>query len=189
MIELPLLTNYPDGIKGILLGILIFFPAGISNMAPLIANKIPGYNRWNATMDFGKSFRGIRIFGDHKTWRGFVAGTFAGTFLGTLMYIAIAESRGVEITLPEYAALACALSAGALVGDAVKSFFKRRSNVPSGKSWFPFDQLDYIVGALVFALPFGLPPLLAVTVVPVFFAGHLLSTYLGYLFKFKDAPI
>jgi CDP-2,3-bis-(O-geranylgeranyl)-sn-glycerol synthase len=37
-----------------------------------------------------------------------------------------------------------------LVGDLVKSYFKRRLNIPSGQRWLPWDQLDMVIGGIVF---------------------------------------
>lgn len=169
---------------------LIFLPAGIANMTPLLANKVPGLNKWNTPMDFGKSWRGVRIFGDHKTWRGFVTGVFMGTVSGIIITGLLFPVGHSSHNTIMWALFGFALSAGALLGDAVKSFFKRRSGVPSGKSWFPFDQLDYIVGALICTLPFGSLNLgFIISVVPVYFGGHLITTYIGYKLHFKNAPI
>lgn len=35
---------------------------------------------------------------------------------------------------------------GALSGDLIKSFFKRRFKIPSSNPWPVFDQLDFILG-------------------------------------------
>ena len=45
--------------------------------------------------------------------------------------------------------LALLFGGGALVGDLFKSFVKRRLGKKSGTAWFPFDQLDFVVGALL----------------------------------------
>jgi CDP-2,3-bis-(O-geranylgeranyl)-sn-glycerol synthase len=37
---------------------------------------------------------------------------------------------------------------GAMGGDSVKSFIKRRIGIPPGRPWVPFDQLDFVLGAL-----------------------------------------
>jgi CDP-2,3-bis-(O-geranylgeranyl)-sn-glycerol synthase len=37
----------------------------------------------------------------------------------------------------------------ALVGDSLKSFFKRRLNLRPGAPWIPFDQIDFVVAALI----------------------------------------
>lgn len=43
-----------------------FLPAGLSNMAPVLINKVPVINRWNTPLDFGKSYKGERILGKTK---------------------------------------------------------------------------------------------------------------------------
>ena len=40
---------------------------------------------------------------------------------------------------------------GALLGDIVESFFKRRVGRKRGENWIPFDQLDFILGVLFFS--------------------------------------
>jgi CDP-2,3-bis-(O-geranylgeranyl)-sn-glycerol synthase len=165
---------------------VVFLPAGIANMTPLLANKVPGLNRWETPMDFGCSFGGIRIFGAHKTWRGIITATACGTLAGLVIAHTLLRSDSSMPWLPYFAAM----SFGALAGDAIKSFFKRRVGIASGKSWVPFDQIDYIIGALVCTLPFGLPKLsFVLSVLLLYFVLHLAVTYIGYLLHFKKDPI
>ena len=164
--------------------LLFFLPAGISNMVPVLASKLPGLSEWNAPLDAGKTYRGKRIFGKNKTWRGLISGTIAGTVVAMVVYGTFTDLR-IELIL-----IGAAMSAGALIGDAVESFFKRQRGIQSGKAWFPFDQTDYIIGGLLFTLPFGVLPLwLLVWVFVMYFGLHLLSSYIGYLLGLKDEPI
>ncbi len=164
--------------------LLFFLPAGISNMTPVLASKLPILRNWNTPLDFGKTYRGKPIFGKNKTWRGLISGTIAGTLIAMVIYGTFSDMDLGAI------AVGTAMSFGALVGDAVESFFKRQRGVPSGKAWFPFDQTDYIIGGLVFTLPFGILPLwLVIWVFVMYFGLHLLSSYIGYLLGLKDAPI
>jgi len=48
---------------------------GVANMAPVIFCRIPILG---APVDFGRAFRGKRIFGDHKTWRGIILAVIWG---------------------------------------------------------------------------------------------------------------
>ena len=156
-------------------------------MVPVFASKLPVLRKWNTPIDFGTSFRGHRLFGTNKTWRGLLCGTIAGTLLGLLMYEPLFSN---DFGLGTFVAISAAMSAGALVGDAVESFFKRQRNIASGKAWFPFDQTDYIAGGLLFILPFGVLSLwLTLWIFGIFFGLHLLSSYIGYLIGFKDSPI
>jgi CDP-2,3-bis-(O-geranylgeranyl)-sn-glycerol synthase len=165
---------------------LLFVPAGIANMTPPVANKIPYLNRWNTPMDFGKSYRGIRLFGQNKTWRGLVSATVLGTLVGGLLY----EPFFADMDLMTYLLRCAAISAGALIGDAVESFFKRQRGVKPGSLWFPFDQIDFIIGGLIFMIPFGLPSFTVILAIfALFFGGHIVITYFSYHLGFKEKPI
>lgn len=166
-----------------------FLPAGVANVTPIFVAKLPALREWNAPLDFGHKFRGRAILGTHKTIRGMVF----GTFVGTVIFYDQTRAGGIyggldysEVTIW----LGVLLSFGALFGDLVKSFFKRQFGVPSGKSWFPFDQLDYIIGGLLLSsIVVVLSLKQYVTIIIVWFALHLISSYLGYLLKLKKDPI
>lgn len=164
-----------------------FLPAGIANMVPVLAGKIPGLSGWNTPIDLGKSWRGTRVFGNHKTWRGLVSGTIAGALIGLFQYRFIASSAE---TTPFIIAATAAMGLGALVGDAVESFFKRRRGVKPGQSWFPFDQTDYIIGGLVFVSPFiKLSIAEIIRVFLIYFVLHLGVSYVSYRAGLKKTPI
>lgn len=163
--------------------LLFFLPAGVANTTPVIVNKIPLLNRWKTPLDFGKSWRGVRIFGTNKSWRGLVSGA---VIAGCVGWIIQHTTNSVEASV----FLGAAMGAGALIGDAVESFFKRQRGIGSGKKWFPFDQTDYIIGGLLFAAPFvELSILLIVRVLILYFGLHLLVAFLAYKLKLKDTPI
>ena len=111
-------------------------------------------------IDFGKTWKdGRRLLGDGKTWRGLFAGTFLGMTAGfgfggrasytlrqvTMHFLAVTNFEGFPMMIP----ILFSLCFGALVGDIVESFFKRRIGKDRGQDWIPFDQLDFLVGALV----------------------------------------
>ena len=173
----------------ILEAVWLFLPAGIANMAPVLINKVPIINRWNTPMDFGLSWRGIRIFGPHKSWRGLASGVvFASAFAG-LQY-AITDS--LISSLPEALLLGALLGFGALIGDAVASFFKRQRRIPSGTAWIPFDQTDYVVGGLVFGYPLlanVLSPTFIIVVLIVYAGLHFIVSYIGYRLGLKERPV
>lgn len=173
----------------IIFAALLFLPAGISNMAPIFVKKIPIINTWSYPIDFYKSFRGVRVLGDHKTIRGFVSGVIFGAVIGYINYkLLLIHFKLNNFTIENYILFAIVISLGALVGDSVKSFFKRQFKIQSGKAWFPFDQIDYIVGGLLFGsiiFRFALLQLSAVFL--IYFIGHLLACIIGYLLGLKDS--
>jgi CDP-2,3-bis-(O-geranylgeranyl)-sn-glycerol synthase len=160
-----------------------FLPAGIANMAPPIAAHISFLRRWDTPLDFGKTYRGIRIFGGHKTLRGLLVGLLCGTLTCILQAQIIPVPYNPTI-------LGFLLSLGALGGDAIKSFFKRRTDIPPGKTWFPFDQLDYILGGLFLSSFYFIPPFpVYLGVFVLYFGLHLLFSYFGFLLHLKTDPI
>ncbi|MEI7631739.1 MAG: CDP-archaeol synthase [bacterium] len=181
----------------LLFGLWYFLPAGFANAAPVFAKKIPLLNKLDMPIDCHKSFKGKRIFGDHKTVRGFVAGTLIGSVTGLLQYVAYFHfgwfqnfSLVIYTSVWQCLLLGALLGFGALFGDAVKSFFKRQFSVPSGKAWFPFDQIDYIIGGLLFgSILIDLPHSEYIWIVLVWFLIHPLATFIGWLMGLKDSPI
>ena len=164
-------------------------------MSPVFAKRLPLLNKWNTPIDFGKKYNSKRILGDNKTWRGIIFGTVTGGIIGWIIYLA-EPNLLVNISLNQYFSesdaiiVGASLGFGALFGDAVESFFKRQKKIKSGNSWFPFDQVDYILGGLVLVYPFfGLTSTLALQVLLIYFFLHLIISYIGYVVGLKDKPI
>jgi CDP-2,3-bis-(O-geranylgeranyl)-sn-glycerol synthase len=85
-----------------------------------------------------------------------------------------------------YGAMLCL---GAIVGDAVASFFKRRLKLAPGREVLLLDQLDFIVGGIAFTLYAYVPSLIEVGVlmaVTLFF--HKLANFLAFQIKLKRVP-
>ena len=167
--------------------LLLFLPAGIANAVPVLVKKIPGLSKLNAPLDGGVTFRGKRLLGANKTWRGLISGTLVSGFIAWLLYPNLGIDTGTTL---QGIALGCAIGFGALIGDAVESFFKRQKEIPSGSSWLLFDQLDYVIGALVFSIPFvRLAGIDYVLVILTYFVLHFIVSYIGFLLGLKDKPI
>jgi len=151
------------------------FPAYCANAMPVIFGG-------GHPIDGGKNFRdGKPIFGPRKTFRGFFAGLAVGTLVGFL--------QGYFTGSLKVMLLGFMLSLGALTGDLVESFIKRRLGRPPGASFPVADQLDFVLGALLFSMPFSPPSLLVVlTIVVVTPPIHLLTNFLAYLLGMKKEP-
>lgn len=182
----------------ILIAIWLFLPAGIANAIPIPISKVPVLRNWNAPVDLGRSFKGIRIFGSHKTWRGLLIGVLFGIITAVLQknYIVGNPDSALAILVNMFMhdvnpfLWGFLLGFGALLGDMVKSFFKRRVGVKPGKAWFPFDQIDYIVGGVLMSLLYvRLDWPFYVAIFVVWFLMHLLFTFIGWVVKLKDSPI
>ena len=180
----------------ILFALWFFLPAGLANATPIFTAKIPLLSRFNQPVDFGREYKGQKIFGPHKTIRGFISGIAVGSLIFALqVYLynnydwAVQLSDGLDYSkLPLISGFL--LGFGALFGDLIKSFFKRQLKIASGEAWAPFDQLDYIIGGLYFSLfVVWLEPFDYLIIAAVWFLLHLFSSYIGYLLKLKKDPI
>jgi len=162
----------------------VMLPAGIANMVPPLAVKL--WPKWNTLIDMGKSWNGKRIFGDHKTIRGLVTGILAAE----IVYLLLKGNMIREINHPLPWYFGAVMGFGALAGDAVKSFFKRRVGVESGVSWFPWDQIDWIIGMILVSTIWRLLSIKEMAV--LLLAGmalHLLLKVLGYLLRLNKEMI
>jgi len=153
------------------------FPAYCANAAPVIFGG-------GRPIDADRTFiDGKPILGSHKTIRGFFAGLIVGTLVSFVQ----------NTVYPLYQSnplLGFALSLGALIGDLFDSFIKRRLVLPPGASFPILDQLDFVVGALLFSLMVPpLPPLNLILIIIVITPPiHLLTNVLAFFFGFKSKP-
>ena len=166
-------------------------PAYIANMMPVFFSHLRMGRILDGPIDLGRKYKGVRIFGDHKTVKGFLFGTLFGV-LTCLVQFWIFDAGYLQdlsvINYTYYGAVAMGglLGLGALVGDSVESFFKRRIGVAAGGSWPVFDQIDFILGAVVFVsivIEFPLDILIAILVVsPIL---PVLANIIAYFLKIK----
>jgi CDP-2,3-bis-(O-geranylgeranyl)-sn-glycerol synthase len=167
------MVDYMDIATLIVEALKFVFPAYCANGAPVLAGG-------GLPMDFGKNFiDGKRVFGSNKTFRGFFFGLAVGVGVGL-----------IEWMLFDYPLLFSLLSPlGALLGDLTAAFLKRRLNIAPGGLLPIIDQVDFVVGALVFSLPLGIIYWeLAVAVLIITPPIHLLTNFCAYKLKLKKSP-
>lgn len=171
----------------ILKAFYLMIPAYFANMSPVLFRKV---NFLDYPVDFNKKFRGNPILGSHKTFRGFFFGTLIGILVCYLQYLLYSNGYLRDVALVDYSnwlLLGFLLGFGALFGDSVKSFFKRRFDVNPGKRFIPWDQLDYSVGSIAFMSFLFLPSLkIIITILVMNFFLHILANRLGYYLKIND---
>ncbi|MDI9620045.1 MAG: CDP-2,3-bis-(O-geranylgeranyl)-sn-glycerol synthase [Candidatus Nezhaarchaeota archaeon] len=163
-----------QGIELVASAILFALPAYIANAAPLILARFV-VNR--KPMDLGRCWvDGRRILGDNKSIEGFASGVLAGLLVGTVLDDA---ARGFLMGL------------GAMIGDVLGSFVKRRLNIEEGASAPVLDQYLFMVVALLLSRAAGYIPsreqlLVILIATPIL---HVTSNYVAYLFKMKSKPL
>lgn len=184
-------------LSDILFALWFFLPAGAANLVPVFAAHIPAIKKFDAPIDAGRMFRGKRIFGEHKTWRGMITGIIVGTLVLALQQYLFAEFSWVRSFAGEvdYSTLPTLLmgplfAIGALGGDAIESFFKRQRGIAPGNGWFPFDQTDFIIGGAIATMPFVTLGIWQYAWLLILWLGvHVISTVIGYFLGFKKTLI
>jgi CDP-2,3-bis-(O-geranylgeranyl)-sn-glycerol synthase len=156
-------------------------------------------------MDFGRVWRrdGRRILGPSKTWSGFLVAGFAAIPFGLLEAWLILLAPPNLALVPQFAPSVLAavpvvaiLTFGAMTGDALGSFIKRRLNRPSGTRTVLLDQLPFVlvpiaVGSLLYPGLFvgTFASWEAVLWLLVYTLGlHAAFNYVGYWVGLKKVP-
>lgn len=149
------------------------FPAYCANGAPVIGGG-------GRPMDFGKNFfDGKRLFGAHKTFRGFFFGLAIGFLVGLIETLIFGFSLWLAVLAP----------LGAFLGDLTGAFLKRRLNIPPGGLLPVIDQIDFVVGAIMFTLPLGIITWqIAVLVLVITPPIHLFTNFIAFKLKLKKNP-
>lgn len=181
----------------LLFALWFFLPAGLANAAPIFAANLPWIRKFNAPIDGGKTFRGQRILGTHKTWRGLIVGILVATVTLWLQQLSLAHNAWLHdfLSQVDYATLPVLIvgplfGIGALGGDALESFFKRQRKIAPGKGWFPFDQTDYIIGGAVLTYPYVQLNLMQyIVLLLIWLLVHVVASYVGFLLHLKERPI
>ncbi len=176
--------------NALILAFWLMLPAYIpNNCAALFGGGMP--------LDGGRLFKdGRRTLGDGKTFRGTFAGTVCGILMG-LLQNQIAPQLGLPSFGSGYEQLAIllALSLGAMLGDIVAAFFKRRMGLSRGAPLFVIDQLDFVFGSWLMAM-FIAPEwfwqnftsTIIITVLIMTPILHRISNIIGYRMGAKKEP-
>lgn len=171
-------------------GIWAMLPAYIPNNVAVLGGGGP-------PIDGGRRWRGARLLGDGKTWRGTAFGIAAGILVAVLLNAIHGQIVAVlGLSLPEFSmAVALSLPTGAMLGDITASFLKRRTGRARGAAFPVVDQLDFVVLALLLTLAvdpawfgavFTWPVLVVVLLLTP--ALHVGTNVIAYLLDLKDEP-
>jgi CDP-2,3-bis-(O-geranylgeranyl)-sn-glycerol synthase len=164
----------------------LLLPAAVANMAPVIVRKWGIMSFLDTPLDAGLMINKKPFLGTHKTLRGLVSGIIAATCVTGVQALLAPTMFDVVDYHQVWLVLGILLGAGALIGDAAKSFFKRRVGVPEGSPWVPFDQIDFGIGSIIFILPIvwlGWP--VSVAAVALLALGHVLTVRTGHILGWR----
>ncbi len=125
----------------IIKALYFMLPAYFANMAPVLTKNI--FKRYAIPIN-------EKLLGKNKTYRGLIMAIVFSiiiVFIQSLVgWNSIVDYSEINLWL-----LGLLLGFGAMFGDMIESFFKRKIGIPSGEPWYVFDQLDFPLGAMMFA--------------------------------------
>lgn len=185
-----------DPLEAILQGLWLMTPAFVANPAAVLFG---GGN----PIDGGSILRdGRRLLGDGKTWRGLAGGTLFGMLVGVLQWLINLGIGHPDVSFgvfPFTILVIFLLPFGALLGDILGSFIKRRMGIERGEKAPGLDQYDFLIGAFLFVGIFqtswflkhyiyGSAVLGLVAVILLTPALHKIVNVLGYRIGKKEVP-
>ena len=180
-------------VETIVVAIWLMLPAYIANVsAAFFGGKTP--------IDSGIFFGKKRLLGDGKTYEGTIKGISCGFIFGIFQHLFSCGYTKMQIIpsfglFPSFLVVLACLSAGAMFGDMLGSFIKRRAGLKRGAPLPLVDQLDFVAGAWLllflfardwFIESFSLNIIIAVVIITPLL--HLLTNYVGFKMGRQDVP-
>jgi len=159
------------------------------------ANGLAVLARGKHPIDFNKKFIDKKpLLGRGKTYEGFIFAVFISTCIATvemlvLPYLPFDESP-VELYIVKMTPfIGFVLGVGAMLGDMMGSFIKRRIGIERGRPAPVLDQDDFIIGSILassFFISIKIEWIILLLIITPFF--HLLANVIAYLLRLKNEP-
>ena len=173
----------------ILQAFYFMLPAYFANMAPVIFKK--SFKELAVPLDMNQKIDKKPILGRNKTVRGLIFGIILAMFIAFIQSLLLDISFFANISVADYKSqwyvLGLLMGFGAIVGDSAESFVKRRLDIKSGKPFIPWDQLDFVIGALLFTFFIAKPTLTLIsTILVLSFILHITVNHLAFYLKIRN---
>ncbi len=151
---------FMDVVAAVINGLWLMLPAYLPNSFAAFwgSKKMDRYfGGPSGPIDMGKSWKGKRILGDGKTLRGTLGGISSGIVIGSIQMgiAAVTPLESFSPRWPCWLTIIILLSVGALFGDALGSFIKRRIGRERGADVPGLDQYDFVIGSWLLLLIFA----------------------------------
>jgi len=183
--------------------LFLICPLLLAAVAQGLCIKYGWLNRFKRPLDLGLHFRGKRLFGEHKTFRGLFVNV-ASCILGAAVQGWL-QGRGLlphwlpllDYTAFEYEA-GLLIGLGMTAGELPNSFLKRQLNLapggkmegPLGLVFFVFDQVDMAIGMWAFLFVVLRPSArLILFSLLVLLVLHVAVSSLGYLLGMRKTIV
>ena len=165
----------------------LMLPAYFANMAPVMVKRV---NFLAYPVDFGREINKKPVFGRNKTFRGLFFGVLFAVIISYLQFVGHNTEFLRSISFFGYdnwLMFGFLMGIGALIGDLIKSFFKRRAGIKPGNKFIPFDQSDFVIGALIFIMPvFALTWEIFLTSLVLSFVLDILVNHAAFYLKIRN---
>jgi CDP-2,3-bis-(O-geranylgeranyl)-sn-glycerol synthase len=135
----------------------LFAPLFVAALLSAVVLRFDLWRRLRIPIDGGRRWRGRRIFGDSKTWRGVVVAVVGCTVGVALQKYLIGPNRLAVVDYAQVSVVgfALAMGIGAMAGELPNSFVKRQRGIAPGKTtsgplalvFYVWDQVDLLIGA------------------------------------------
>lgn len=147
----------------------------IANGMPVLARLLLG-DRGNRPVDAGLRLAdGDRLFGESKTWRGIVFSLWSTTLIAPLLGFSLL--------------LGFVVAAGAMAGDLLSSFCKRRLGYPPSARLSLVDQLpESLLPAMMVGVLLGLNVWQVIAAVVIFVLSDIFVSPLLYRLGWRRVP-
>ena len=186
--------------QGELSYLLLFLPivgAALAHYQVMQRDLFPSLKR---PIDGGRRWRGKRLFGDNKTWRGALAMTLGAATAAVLLWQWpwFRSRLPLEIERAGVVLYATLLSLGATLAELPNSFLKRQLDIAPGKQRRSltgvllsiFDQGDFVFGVWLAFLPIWIMSVgQAITAFIAVVLVHSIINVIGYAIGARAAPI
>jgi len=206
-----LVYSISDALAIMGLSFFILVPAFATNGMMVLVGSIKNIRRF--PIDNGKTFKdGERIFGEGKSWNGFIGGWITGFLISAAIcwffFLKIAEAEMYSgfkfidqdyilnfsfglypLTSAKYWLSQFFIALGSPVGDLIGSFFKRRKKVKRGEVYLFWDQNDFIIiSSLIACIWYPYTWYFWIFVLLITPILTALANWVGYLMGKKDVP-
>lgn len=172
----------------------LFAPLLVSAALSGVVMRLDWLRVLKRPIDGGAMWRGRRIFGDGKTWRGVVIAVVGSIAAVAIQKHVVGEHVG-SIAVVDYARVnaivfGAAMGGGAMLGELPNSFVKRRLGIARGATatgptsvfFYVWDQVDLLTTTWPLLLPWVRPSaILVVASLLVAMAMHPFIALVGYL--------
>ncbi|MBR9705579.1 CDP-2,3-bis-(O-geranylgeranyl)-sn-glycerol synthase [Candidatus Pacearchaeota archaeon] len=162
-------------------------PAYLANMAPVLTKD--HFKELKIPVDFNTKIDHETIFGRHKTFRGLIFGVIYAIITAFVQYLLYDVEFFRLMSLVDYSdwlLLGFLLGSGVVLGDLLESFFKRRLRLKPGKPFIPWDQIDFVIGAMIFVYPiYQLDLMKIITILIISFFLHISINHAAYYLKIR----